>query len=87
MGMRGGRVTRRVRNRVFLLIGILLLVGAAVAQVLAERNPGGPPLSSRDSGGTGALAPRTPADTVRRTLAWYVEEGQLAPMRGLETPA
>jgi Domain of unknown function (DUF4350) len=46
------------RNRAALFLGLLLVVGAVIAQVAAENNPppGGPPLSSRDAGPGGTLA-------------------------------
>jgi hypothetical protein len=49
-------VIRFSRQRVLLFVAALLLVGAAIAQVIAERNPSGPPLSSSDGNPSGALA-------------------------------
>ena len=45
------------RHRAALILGALLVAGAVAAQLIGERtNAGGPPLASRDSSPTGALA-------------------------------
>src|SRR5688500_3560161 len=44
------------RQRAIVVLGSLLLASAIVAQLVAERTRSGPPLSSVDAGGEGALA-------------------------------
>ena len=47
---------RITRQRALLMVGVLLLLGAAIAQAVAEHNPSGPPLASQDGGPSGSLA-------------------------------